>query len=157
MMLTAVIAVVVAWSCRSLAATQCPHGWIAYQSSCYGFGSDNVTWAEAQMFCMLFGSNLAEIETPEENEFLKSIARNRNYASLWVGGTDEFSEGFWTWSGSQEPIEFRDWHVGEPSSSHGGENCLVLLRIENYQWNDELCKVATKFVCELSADEEIIG
>ncbi|XP_025097819.1 perlucin-like protein [Pomacea canaliculata] len=157
MMLTAVIALAVAWSCHSLAAPQCPHGWFLHQSSCYGFGSENVTWQDAQDFCMLFGSNLAEIETHEENEFLKNIARTRNYASMWVGGTDEFSEGFWIWTRSQEPIEFSDWHVGEPSLSFYGENCLMLYRPLNYQWNDEKCNVATRFVCEKSADEEIIG
>ncbi|XP_025097816.1 perlucin-like protein isoform X1 [Pomacea canaliculata] len=157
MMLTAVIAVVVAWSCRSLAAPQCTHGWILYQSSCYGFGDEDVTWEGAQEFCQLFDSSLAEVETSEENEFLKGIARNRNYASMWLGGTDVFSEGFWIWAGSKQPLGFVDWHTGEPSNSRPGEDCLMLYKSVNYQWNDGPCNTATKFVCETSVEEEIVG
>ena len=72
--------------------------------------------------------------------------------ALWLGGTDVFSEGYWVWSGSKVPIQgFTDWFPGEPNHAGGAtaEDCLQLFVVENMQWNDEDCRLNTRFVCEI--------
>nr|KAG5703315.1 hypothetical protein BaRGS_025557 [Batillaria attramentaria] len=130
---------------------QCFAGWVQFESSCYGFGEDDVTWAGAESLCRIFDSVLAEVETAAENEFLKTMARNRSYSTLWIGGTDVFSEGYWIWAGSKQPLTFTDWAPGEPNHAGGdtNEDCLQLYAHKGLMWNDEDCRQTTRFVCEL--------
>merc|ERR1711879_548322 len=144
------------------ADAQCYPGWIKHGSSCYGIGEENVSWGGAASLCRVFDSNLAEIESSEENDFLKNLALNRSYRALWIGGTDIFSEGQWIWSGSKMPIqEFTDWFPGEPNMADGpsAEDCLQFFAAERMQWNDETCSMTFPFVCEirLEGEEEVVG
>ncbi|KAK7475287.1 hypothetical protein BaRGS_00033434 [Batillaria attramentaria] len=133
----------------SVVDAQCMDGWVRYENSCYGIGDETVTWGGAQEMCQLFDSSLAEVESSDENGFLKEIARNHSYAAVWLGGTDVFSEGRWIWVGSRKLIEsgFSDWYPGEPNAQNG-EDCLQLYRNEHYQWNDNACESTAVFFCE---------
>ncbi|CAG2253691.1 unnamed protein product [Mytilus edulis] len=48
----------------------CSYGWEVFGSHCYYFGRDQKNWTGAKEFCEKSDSNLARIETPEENEWL---------------------------------------------------------------------------------------
>ena len=73
--------------------------------------------------------------------------------SLWIGGTDVFSEGYWLWSGSKVPVSegFTDWGPGEPNHAGGAtnEDCMQLYAHKSYTWNDEDCRLNSRFVCEV--------
>ena len=46
-----------------------------------------------------------------ENEFVRRIAKDR---VIWLGGTDEFEEGTWTWDNG-DAFKFKNWDEGQPS------------------------------------------
>uniref|UniRef100_A0A8W8JF97 C-type lectin domain-containing protein n=1 Tax=Magallana gigas TaxID=29159 RepID=A0A8W8JF97_MAGGI len=66
----------------------------------------------------LGGSSLVEIESAEENNFLKSHIRNTLHreiddrqikSSFWIGGTDFIVEGQWVWISTQKNLTYSDW------------------------------------------------
>ncbi|GFO46400.1 lectin c-type domain containing protein [Plakobranchus ocellatus] len=106
------------------AQNRCRNGWKFFRNSCYGFGHERMTWPEAEQMCVLYEGSLAEIQTKEENDFLKSMLRNNTILNriygAWIGGTDIFTEGTWEWAGTKELInEFQDWGPNEPNSVGG--------------------------------------
>lgn len=49
---------------------------------------------------------------------------------------------------------FTNWNNGEPNNYNQGENCILMLRVDNNSgmWNDATCNSKFYFICE----EEII-
>lgn len=64
---------------------------------------------------------------------------------LWLGATDEGSEGAWYWDNSRNAPTFTAWQPGEPGGG-GSENCAVL--DESSGWHDYSCTSTFQFVCE---------
>ena len=72
-------------SILSFAAGACPQGWTGYHSSCYlVFNRLTNQWNQARQVCQEHGGDLVEIESPEENHFVYTLAHskaaNRRYA-----------------------------------------------------------------------------
>ncbi|CAG5124224.1 unnamed protein product [Candidula unifasciata] len=123
----------------------CREGWHYFGGSCYGFGESPAAWGAAQAICKVYNGKLAEIETSEENEFLKNLAKGKQADRTLLGGTDIFSEGSWEWSSNGNSLyPLVDWAPGEPND----ENCLNFFKDTNYQWNDSPCDQASYFLCE---------
>lgn len=61
----------------------------------YAFVYEEKTWAEAKATAEEAGGYLACIETMEELEFV--LSKRPNKKTLWLGLTDEDSEGDWHW------------------------------------------------------------
>lgn len=97
----------------------------------YGF-----PWHEAVVLCELLGGHLATITSAEENQFLEqNFPQDR---VVWLGGTDQQSEGDWRWV-TGEPFTFQNWAVNEPSGVRGSplklaEHYLDMRR--GSKWND---------------------
>ncbi|KAK7483079.1 hypothetical protein BaRGS_00025647 [Batillaria attramentaria] len=134
------------------AVTRCPDGWIRFQSSCYGVGTEEVTWGAAQEICGRFGGGLVEIDNSAENEFVKELARSRGYDVLWMGATDAFSDGHWVWASSGRVVSegFTDWYPGQQTGNDGGsQDCVATWRTcSDYRWCDGNCNDTHRFVCE---------
>ncbi|CAG5124220.1 unnamed protein product [Candidula unifasciata] len=128
---------------------QCNPGWYHFAQSCYAYGESMVTFAAAEEMCKFYSAHLAEIDSATENNFLKSIARNKSSGAVWIGGTDVFNEGTWLWLSTGHRIfNFLDWAPGQPDDS-AGEDCLGLYGVSNYQWNDFICSNLGTFICEI--------
>jgi len=159
------IAIVVIACVAGASAQSCRGGWQYFQGSCYGFGGEDVTWSEAEEFCEIYQSSLAEIGSKAENDFLKNwsinisaSAKGHNNHAMWLGATDIFEEGHWEWVSSKESINgFTDWYPGEPNQAGtpGGEDCLQFFGLQRWQWNDEDCTNRAMFICETEAFEVI--
>lgn len=66
---------------------------------------------------------------------------------LWIGVTDEESEGLWYWEHSRNAHNFTNkWWPGEPGGGTG-ENCAILDQ-SNLFWHDYPCDHLFGFVCE---------
>lgn len=50
----------------------CSPGWDAFQGACYKHFSTRRSWEEAETQCRMYGSHLASISTPEEQDFINS-------------------------------------------------------------------------------------
>ncbi|XP_061172851.1 perlucin-like [Saccostrea echinata] len=118
------------------------------------------------MYCQVFKSHLAVIESEREQNFIEGLLRREYHRGLpdgcWIDGTDALVEGEWLWTTTGKNImkeDYQKWYPGEPNSArNNGEDCMDLLHHENYNWNDESCEVQNNFLCETSANtESIIG
>ena len=99
-----------------------PSDAVVFQGSHYkAFLDTNSTWWEAKFACDDIGGELVVISSSEENEFVRKTALNN---VIWLGGTDEFEEGVWTWDNGEE-FKFTNWDEQQPSSK-SGHNFLVL-------------------------------
>uniref|UniRef100_W5LW00 C-type lectin domain-containing protein n=1 Tax=Lepisosteus oculatus TaxID=7918 RepID=W5LW00_LEPOC len=122
------------------------------QSCCarqYHFVSLEKSWTEAQSYCRENYTDLAVIDSPEDNEQLLQTAGNPLQYAGWIGlYRDQWS---WKWSMgnislySQTGSNFTSWATGEPDNFMGHENCVVL-RTTGF-WHDNDCSVSFPFIC----------
>ncbi|CAJ0930301.1 unnamed protein product, partial [Mesorhabditis belari] len=74
------------------ATTLCPDGWKFWNKTgmCYGAGQE-MTFDDAEAYCITFGGHLASVHSDEENDFIKSLTYNtscdRNDANWFFGTT----------------------------------------------------------------------
>ncbi|BFZ25274.1 hypothetical protein BsWGS_28313 [Bradybaena similaris] len=130
----------------------CEQGWQHYEGSCYLFNNTLDKWTSHQISCRLFNGTLAVIETPEENEFLKNMARSNQAVVTYLGGFDVFTEGRWSWSHPSGRIDndsFTDFGKDQPDGGED-EDCLALAKDLDYQWADVKCKGKGNSICELN-------
>ena len=77
---------------------------IAFRGNHKAFLDTNST-VEAKFACDDIGGELVVIGDAMENEFVRRIAKDR---VIWLGGTDEFEEGTWTWDNG-DAFKFKNW------------------------------------------------
>ena len=107
------------------------------------------TWAEAKLDAEQQGGHLATVINSQEWSDLKTVlGAQLNGMNLWLGGTDEGSEGTWRWI-TGEKWSFTHWRTVEPANDSLGngtglpENYLMIWgheteAIDNHEafWND---------------------
>ena len=87
---------------------------VAFRGNHYkAFLDTNSTWWEAKFACDDIGGQLVVITSEQENEFVRRLAKDH---LVWLGGTDEFEEGKWTWDNG-EAFKFKNWDAKQPSAS----------------------------------------
>uniref|UniRef100_A0A8C0FK84 C-type lectin domain-containing protein n=1 Tax=Bubo bubo TaxID=30461 RepID=A0A8C0FK84_BUBBB len=109
----------------SLSCPPCSKGWTYFGNSCYFYSKMASSWENAQSFCSLLGSQLLEVDSPEEK------VRGDRF------GGDEEVEG--TWKRADGTILSREnssWHRNEPNGGRQ-ENCAVVR--EDGEWYDYPC------------------
>ncbi|XP_061185479.1 C-type lectin domain family 4 member K-like [Saccostrea echinata] len=109
------------------------------------------TWINAQRDCLSNGSRLTEIETVEEYDFVKNIARELNAEYVFIGGTDAFEEGnmvWWSTLQSVDPGLHHLWSPNQPDNFNNNEHCMNLIKPEDYKLNDGSCQSKYPFICE---------
>ncbi|XP_060599259.1 lactose-binding lectin l-2-like isoform X2 [Ruditapes philippinarum] len=108
----------------------CQDGWVTFQDSCYLFARNHKSsFTEAENYCRQHGGHLVEIETKYESMFIRDYLRG-----------------------------MIDWHVSEPNSHGGEEDCAISSSGEDYQWADVPCdgRVAEP-LCEVKSSEVDVG
>ena len=120
----------------------------------YIFVPMKTTWFAARYISERLGGHLVTVTDAEEEAFVRKLTGN---SLLWIGATDEGSEGDWQWI-TGEKFEYSNWTVetGEPSNDAGGasgaENYAQLWTINKGKtngWNDGDGTERLYFVCEL--------
>ena len=108
-----------------------PKDAVAFRGNHYkAFLDTSSTWWEAKFACDDIGGELVVITTAQENEFVRRMAKGN---LIWLGGTDEFEEGTWTWDNG-EAFKMKNWDAGQPSAA-SGHNFLIL-NGKNGKWAD---------------------
>ena len=99
----------------------------------YLLTAQETDFAGARAFAMQQGGYLASINDAAENAWIQS--QSAAGSAVWIGLTDELSEGVWVWE-SGEPFVFSSWNVGEPNDAVGcgGEDYVEMLG--GGLWND---------------------
>lgn len=111
-------------------ATVNVNSWVySYNGHAYVLTSGSMTWADAEAYAESLGGHLVTINDAAENAWATSLISN--YGAVWIGLTDEATEGTWVWSNG-ESATYRNWASGEPSG--GTEDYAELY--SGGTWND---------------------
>ncbi|XP_037702494.1 C-type lectin domain family 4 member E isoform X2 [Choloepus didactylus] len=130
----------------------CPLKWEHFQSSCYFFSTDTLTWTSSVKNCSGMGGHLVVINTEEEQKFLfRKKPREREF---YIGLTDQVKEGQWQWVDGtpfKESLSF--WDAGEPNNLATVEDCATIRDSSNpkQNWNDVTCLFYLFRICEMPA------
>ena len=94
------------------------------------------TWTAAQATAQALGSHLVSIASADENEWVRQTFGTFNGAAqrIWIGATDQGSEGQWRWSDGS-PFAFTNWNSGEPNNAGNTEHYAEMLGLQG-TWND---------------------
>uniref|UniRef100_A0AC34FHP5 C-type lectin domain-containing protein n=1 Tax=Panagrolaimus sp. ES5 TaxID=591445 RepID=A0AC34FHP5_9BILA len=120
----------------------CPHNWtyFATTSSCYFSTPPELSWKDAEEFCVDKNARLASIHSDEELEFV-----NKNIHWGWIGLHKTEEE--WKWIDNSQADYFK-WHFGNPelySSTCG--HILNLFR------NDFECSDLLRAICKMTISQ----
>lgn len=107
-----------------------------------------MSWDAARAACAVDGTDLVIITGDAQNQTVIDIRDAAGLGSIWVGATDQGSEGQWRWvDGAPLSGGFEGWNGGEPND--GGlfedEDCA---EFEGAGWNDTECDSDHPAVCE---------
>uniref|UniRef100_A0A3Q0RWT2 C-type lectin domain-containing protein n=1 Tax=Amphilophus citrinellus TaxID=61819 RepID=A0A3Q0RWT2_AMPCI len=94
------------------------------------------TWVVAQAYCRLHYTDLATIESSDENTMV--IRKKSSLASVWIS----LYRIPWTWSDNSNSL-FRNWQFGEPNNV-GYESCVC--ERSTHLWNDAGCQSLKAFI-----------
>ncbi|XP_049436392.1 galactose-specific lectin nattectin-like [Epinephelus fuscoguttatus] len=125
----------------------CPSGWTQFQDHCYIYHHASKDWADAEVSCIADGGNLATVQKPDVQAFVKKLintATNKD-DQTWVGATDSSKEGVWMWNDGSPFTGKGFWGKGQPDNAGKREHCLEL----NYRGapNDVPCHLKRPYVC----------
>ncbi|XP_053377463.1 MAM and LDL-receptor class A domain-containing protein 2-like [Mercenaria mercenaria] len=129
-------------------------------TSCYTFHVTPRTWSEAVKICKAEAPNahLVSVNSQKEQNFLlDTIQSDSVYTSMgtsgwYTSGTDERDEGkfVWTDTGYPYPVNYTNWHIGQPNNVGNVQNCLLLQYSDvKYEWGDVNCQDKHPFICEM--------
>ncbi|KAH9508163.1 hypothetical protein Btru_054905 [Bulinus truncatus] len=132
---------------------------VIYGNSCFCLYREQMSWYAAKEFCLSkgYGVHLAEIYSPEVNNFLMPILQaSLTNLGIWLGASDLAQEGVWRWNytGKQvEKFEPSQWGHRQPSTSNNighPEHCLDVYNYHTrtFIWNDHTCDDTKPFLCE---------
>ena len=114
----------------------------------YYMSYENRSWTEARDTATDLGGYLVSVNDETENQWIRDQMSNNgyNWSSVWIGYTDESSEGIFEWINGSDST-YQNWSNGEPNNS-GGEDYTELM--SNGRWNDLPNNNHRRFVIEFS-------
>ena len=131
--------------------SQCPSEFL-YRNlklkSCYFFSKTKRSWTNARDDCIRRGAYLVEVQSKEEDDFLRGIVMAEGKAYYYMGGNDRVKEGQWMWQKSGKPFTYTNWAPEQPDNDDGIEHCLMYWRA--IKWNDAPCDHQQLYICEKS-------
>uniref|UniRef100_A0A671WMJ4 C-type lectin domain-containing protein n=1 Tax=Sparus aurata TaxID=8175 RepID=A0A671WMJ4_SPAAU len=107
----------------------------------YYFVDKNMTWSDAQDYCIDHHTNLAEILNKENLTTMMNTAAGGYKYKAWIGLSRMM---FFRWVDGKK-ITFTNWETGEPDQT-GEENCAAV-ELQNGTWTDEQCNATYPFFC----------
>ncbi|XP_030580958.1 asialoglycoprotein receptor 1-like [Archocentrus centrarchus] len=126
----------------------CPLGWTVFESSCYYFSRESLSWNQSRDWCEKQEAHLVILLTNKEWDFVTSTSRPQHY---WIGLSD-WRTGRWEWvNRTPYRIERRRWRPGQPDSwtghgLQGDEDCAHLH--DDGRLNDQHCSIKLRFICQ---------
>lgn len=69
----------------------------------------------------------------------------------WLAGSDWAVVGQWVWEPNNQPMNYTNWHHGEPESGrHRERACMATRHGLLYQWASIDCQVRIQYICEMT-------
>ncbi|XP_066304553.1 uncharacterized protein [Branchiostoma lanceolatum] len=120
---------------------------ILFRGNCYRFYDERLeAWAEARSICLLFGGDLASINSGAETQFLVTQVANKNSDLFWIGLREYSFDGLYQWTDGSAYF-FHNWSPGEPNDYMGAEQCVEMQKGDG-GWNDRNCGDKQGFICK---------
>jgi hypothetical protein len=110
-------------------------------------GVEDLSWDGARARCSALGGTLAVVTSEAEASFIAELCDGRY---MYLGATDNESEGEWTWVDGT-PWDFTHWMSGQPNDYGGTEDYLATY--DEGRWVDVAGAgdgfwMPTGFICE---------
>ena len=127
----------------------CPDGgWVAHDGNCYKNVASDKTWSECQALCASEGANMLCIPDAATNTWIYNNIVTHS-CDVWIGITDETTEGHWEWPAGCTS-SYYDWaSYGEPNGGTGS-NCARIMFGYSGQWGDRHCSTDYDCACQTS-------
>ncbi|XP_040899670.1 macrophage mannose receptor 1-like [Toxotes jaculatrix] len=106
------------------------------------FVKEGKTWYDAQNYCILKHTELAQIHNQENLTTMMNAPTGNYTGKAWIGLYENTSE--WTWVDGQ-PATYFSWEAGRPDSGSADELCVLM--IKSGSWNNASCSEAKPSVC----------
>lgn len=123
-------------------------------SSHYFVTDTAMTWADAEAFAVSVGGHLARISSAALNTFLQQTFSAAATGDLWIGLTDQASEGNYAWIGGGT-LPFTNWQNGQPDNNGGADGAV--LTIANGSWYDDSLLTARRALVEVPVGTDVDG
>ncbi|XP_030249095.1 macrophage mannose receptor 1-like isoform X2 [Sparus aurata] len=107
----------------------------------YYFVDKNMTWSDAQDYCIDHHTNLAEILNKENLTTMMNTAAGGYKYKAWIGLSRMM---FFRWVDGKK-ITFTNWETGEPHIVNTMEVCVVMTK-DGY-WRDNRCALLRHPLC----------
>ncbi|XP_025096440.1 uncharacterized protein LOC112565285 isoform X2 [Pomacea canaliculata] len=136
----------------ALSVKVCPSGWMFFSNSCYFLVKNSVNWFDAREICRMYGSSLTEINSKNENNYLKNVIKFLKINEVWIGLDDLERKGTYRWSASKGLPTFTRWLQGSPPHPVTGHDCveIIFFHREGWRgsWRDKNCTDLLPAFCE---------
>ena len=116
-------------------------GAIEFNTHKYKLITEEMSWNDAEAYCISLGGHLVTITSAEENSFVQSLISK----STMIGLSDAAEEGTWEWV-TGESITYTNWAKNEPNNQSNEDYALMQVK---GTWNDgHLDREKWPFICE---------
>ncbi|XP_071123025.1 perlucin-like protein [Mytilus edulis] len=125
-------------------------GCISFGNSMYSIIGDLTEWEKAKVNCKCMGGKLVEMETSEENEFIKNEVRtlNTGVKGYWIGGYNFNNDNDLEWiSKPYQVMAFSDMNGSQPDKPLT-ELCMMIWKSFDFRWGDHSCNSQLSYICE---------
>ncbi|XP_051257321.1 C-type mannose receptor 2-like [Dicentrarchus labrax] len=124
--------------CTDLKASLC-FEYDSQGTESYFLNTTLLSWRDAQSSCRQHHTDLVSVKTKEQNT---DIYGHTSGYQIWLGMIADN----WMWSDGS-PTSFRNWENTNPDNNGGAENCVVIRKSFQNQWDDTACDRSYPFVC----------
>lgn len=133
-----------------------PSKTVEYKGHTYSLYNRQLSWTQAEAFCVKQGGHLLSINTPDEQQFIERLLAYGAADNYWIGYTDKDQEGRWAWT-SGETSTFTKWNTGQPDNANNQEHFAHLYNRYTLPerwglWNDlpdSYVSESIGFICEI--------
>ncbi|MBN3291548.1 FCER2 protein, partial [Polypterus senegalus] len=138
----------------------CPQNWMLFNSKCYSFSSNKLTWTGGVEGCRQHEAHLVIIESEEEQTFLlNELSKQSPKKTYWIGLNDIANEGQFVWVDNKRLDRSKSfWGVNwdgtmEPDNWRNQENCVKIQKTATASgWYDAYCLETNNVICERAAE-----
>nr|XP_020447068.1 macrophage mannose receptor 1-like [Monopterus albus] len=116
--------------------------WLPFKGHCYLFMTNEIEWSDAATSCVRHGGQLASIEDPSEQMFIKSNVEifQDSHSAFWVG-LYKTHKGNWNWL-DNTVMDYTNWGPDEPNYDYGEIGASDGLWRSGRRWHDRA------YICE---------
>jgi len=143
----------------SLAQAACEPPFVSLNGKCFAV-LDEVrrNWMDARNLCQQIGGDLARVDSANTfREIYKYIREFGLSADVWLGGTDQASEGDWLWTeGDRVERGMPFWGLShsvlgykQNPDKNKDLNCLVMKEDLFYYWDADNCANLNAVLCSV--------